>query len=63
MSTTKIIEKVSISKEVNELVAEREKAMENKDWKKADEIREKVKKLGYSIDDAEEGSKVKKIKD
>jgi len=54
-------EKVSISKEVQKLVKEREKARKEKDFKKADELREKIKKLGYVIDDTNKGAKIKKI--
>lgn len=54
-------EKVKISKEVLELVKEREEARDKKDWKKSDELREKIKKLGYEIADSSEGSKVRKI--
>ncbi|MFH1501273.1 MAG: cysteine--tRNA ligase [archaeon] len=54
-------EKITVPDEVIELVGEREQARENKNWKKADELREKIKKLGYQIDDSEEGTKIKKF--
>jgi len=47
--------------EIIELVKEREKARQEKNWKLADEIREKVQKLGYQIQDTSEGPKIKKI--
>lgn len=54
-------EKIKIPKEVEKLIQERNNARKNKDWKKADELRKKVNKLGYTIDDTSKGSFVKKI--
>jgi cysteinyl-tRNA synthetase len=54
-------EKINISKDIKELVKEREKARKNKDWKKSDELREKIKKKGWQVDDIKEGWKIKKI--
>ncbi|MCK4647628.1 cysteine--tRNA ligase [Candidatus Pacearchaeota archaeon] len=53
-------EKIEISRDVKKLVAEREKARKQKDWKTADELRKKINKAGYIIDDTEKGVKVKK---
>lgn len=50
-----------ISEEVQELIKEREKARKNKDWKKSDELRDKIKEFGWQIDDTSEGPKLKKI--
>lgn len=50
----------NIPEEVMKLVDEREDARQNKDWKKADELRDKVKDLGYILEDSKEGPKVKK---
>ncbi len=55
-------EKIIIPNNIRKLADEREKARQNKDWKKADEIREKIKRLGYSIDDDKEGLKIKFLK-
>ena len=55
------IEEVKIPKEVQKLVAEREKARKSKDWKKADDLREKIKILGFIVEDVEDGVKVKKL--
>src|SRR3989339_359135 len=49
-------EKIKIPNEIQKLVEERE----NKDWKKSDELREKINKLGYSLEDKKEGIIVKK---
>jgi len=54
-------EKISVPKEIRKLVDEREKARKKEDWKKADELREKIKKLGFAIDDTEEGSEIRKL--
>jgi len=53
-------EKIKIPNEINKLLTERNSAREEKDWKKADELRAKIKKLGYVIEDTEKGSVVNK---
>ncbi len=53
-------EKISIPKQVSVLVKQREQARKNKDFKKSDELRNKIKKLGYGVDDTEKGPIVKK---
>ncbi|HLC78610.1 MAG TPA: cysteine--tRNA ligase [Candidatus Nanoarchaeia archaeon] len=53
-------EELSIPKEIQKLVHEREEARRNKDWKKSDEIRNKIKELGYLVEDASDGARVKK---
>jgi len=54
-------EEIKIPKNIQELIAEREKARKNKDFKKSDELRERIKTLGYTIEDTSDGPKVKKI--
>jgi cysteinyl-tRNA synthetase len=54
-------EKIEIPVEIKRLVEGRENARINKDFKKSDEIREKIKSLGYKIDDTKEGVKISKI--
>ena len=54
-------EEIKIPAEIKKLVDEREKARKNKDWKKADEIRDKIKELGYMISDTNEGPKITKL--
>ena len=54
-------EKIKIPEEIKRLVEEREDARKMKNWKKADELREKIKKRGWQIDDIKEGYKIKKI--
>ena len=53
-------EKLQIPKEVKELAEERERARKNKDWKKADEIREKINKRGFAVNDTPDGWEIKK---
>lgn len=52
-------EETKIPKEIMVLVKEREKARKEKNWKLSDELREKIKKEGYEIDDTREGTKVR----
>ena len=46
---------------IKKIIKEREKARKRKDWKKADEIRQEIKKLGYWVEDKKEGPKIKRI--
>lgn len=39
----------------------RKQYREKKDWQKADEIRKEIEKLGYEIEDTENGTEIKKI--
>ena len=50
-----------IPKEIMKLVNEREKARKEKDFEKADKIREDLKNRGYLLEDIKEGVRVKKI--
>jgi cysteinyl-tRNA synthetase len=47
--------------EIEEMVSQREEAREQKDFKKADELREQIKNLGYEVEDTVYGPLVKKI--
>ncbi|MBN2478041.1 cysteine--tRNA ligase, partial [Candidatus Micrarchaeota archaeon] len=55
--------KTEISRELQEkiekMILEREDARENKDFKKADRIREELKKMGIILEDTEEGPRWK----
>ncbi len=42
---------VSITPEIETLIKEREQARHEKDWAKADELRDKLQALGYTIQD------------
>lgn len=50
-----------IPEEVKALAQEREEARKNKDFKKSDELRDKINSLGYEIKDSSEGVKISKI--
>lgn len=50
-----------IPDEMLKLVEERTTAKKNKDFKKADEIRNKIKEMGYELVDKKDGVEVKKI--
>jgi len=52
----------SINKEITDLVKEREKARKEKDFARADKIRDKIKEKGFIIEDSSEGPRIKKIK-
>lgn len=52
-------EKKKLSKDVEKLIQEREKARKNKDWKRADSIRGQLRKMGILIEDTPEGVKWK----
>ncbi len=54
-------EKIVIPVEVKKLIDEREDARNKKDWAKADFLRQKIRKLGFKIDDGSEEVKISKI--
>ena len=53
-------EKIKIPEKVKKLVKEREMLRKKKEWKKADEIRKKINKSGFIIEDVKGGVRVKK---
>ncbi|MBD3311421.1 MAG: class I tRNA ligase family protein [Candidatus Magasanikbacteria bacterium] len=55
-----IKEEVEIPSQVQALLDKRAKAREEKDWKKSDEIREEIEKMGYRLEDSDEGQRVVK---
>ncbi|KKG14151.1 cysteinyl-tRNA synthetase [Methanosarcina sp. 2.H.T.1A.6] len=55
--------KEEIPEEVVRLVEEREAARKKKDWKASDALREKIKALGYVVQDTKEGPNVKKTEE
>ena len=52
-------EELSIPKEIQGLINQREQARKNKDFKTSDELRNKIKSLGYLIEDTAEGCRLK----
>ena len=55
------IEQEKIPEEIINIADERKLARDNKDWAKSDELRNKIKDLGYDIKDTESGYKINKI--
>jgi len=46
-----------IEAQVNELIAERNEARKQKQWARSDELRDKLKELGVTIEDSKDGTK------
>ncbi len=53
--------KNTINSEVEELIKNRKQARNNKDWKTADEIRDKLKEMGIVLEDTPQGTKWTRI--
>lgn len=51
----------TIPKEITLLIKQRENFRKNKDWQKSDEIREKIKQMGWAVEDTGEETKIHKI--
>jgi len=49
--------KKSIDSEIQELIDRRQQARKEKDWKTADEIRDKLKEMGIILEDTPQGVK------
>ncbi|MDD3662520.1 MAG: cysteine--tRNA ligase [Candidatus Pacebacteria bacterium] len=56
------LKKEIIPENIKSLIKEREDARERKDWSLSDQIRDKVKNLGYEIKDTDSGQKISKQK-
>jgi cysteinyl-tRNA synthetase len=54
------IKKERAPKKILQLVRQREQYRRERNWRKADEIRRKIEKLGYQIEDTKKGPKIKK---
>jgi len=52
-------EKEKIPENIKKLVEQRELARKEKNWKRADELRDKINKLGYVLDDINKGTEIK----
>ncbi len=50
-----------IPQEILDLVEQRKKARENKDWIKSDELRDLIQSKGYEIKDTKEGTEIKQM--
>jgi cysteinyl-tRNA synthetase len=56
-----IVEKSDVPSEVIKLVNEREEARKNKDWAKADSIRNQILELGWIVEDTPNGFELKSV--
>ncbi len=54
-------EKENLPEEIENILAERKLARENKDFAKSDELRDLLKEKGYEVKDTKEGQKINKI--
>jgi cysteinyl-tRNA synthetase len=57
------VEHLETPREVRDLIEERDRLRDEKDWVASDEIRDKVEQMGYRAEDTEGGTVVKKIQD
>jgi len=56
----KNIKPLKVPTAVKKLAASRLKARQNKDWRKADELRAEIEKLGFLVEDTKEGFEIKR---
>ena len=54
-------EDLEIPKEILNILDERKKARESKEWNKSDVLRDKIKELGYVVKDTKEGQVIEKV--
>ena len=52
---------VKVSQEILNLAEERKQARDEKDFEKSDELRDKIKELGFEIKDVKDGYELVKI--
>ena len=50
-----------IPQEIHDLVAARQKARKDKEWKRSDEIRAELQQKGYTVEDSPSGHRIKKL--
>jgi cysteinyl-tRNA synthetase len=53
--------KLVIPEKIKKIAEERFEARKNKDWAKSDELRDKLKTLGWAVKDSKEGYELTKI--
>jgi len=56
------LEEVESNRQIEELLIDRSKAREMRDWAKADAIREKLRELGITVTDTPDGTTWRKIR-
>ena len=52
---------LTIPDEIHQLVQQRDSARKNRDWRKSDQLRDKLRSLGWVVADSPDGTKVKPI--
>jgi len=52
-------EKIEIPEKIKEMIKEREDLRSKGEWEKSDEVRDKIKELGWLVEDTPEGIKIK----
>jgi cysteinyl-tRNA synthetase len=55
------IEELEIPEEIKKIVEERQKARQEKDWQKSDELRDKLKEQGWNIKDTKDSWELEKL--
>ncbi|HUW71617.1 MAG TPA: cysteine--tRNA ligase [Candidatus Humimicrobiaceae bacterium] len=55
------VKKPKVSQEIKKLVKLREKYRRERTWLKADEVRKKIKQMGYWVEDTKQGPKIKRV--
>lgn len=53
--------KVTVPQEIKDLGTAREKARQEKNWTLADELRQKIEKAGFAVEDTNGKTKIKSI--
>ena len=53
--------KIDVPEDVLKLLEERKQARQNKNWELSDNLRDKIKELGYAVKDTKDGMTVEKI--
>ncbi len=54
-------EEIDIPKKIKDLVKKRNEARKEKNWERADNIREEIKNLGYSVEDSDNESAIRRL--
>jgi len=50
-----------LPEEILEIIEERKKAREDKNWQKSDELRDKLTSLGYNVKDTKDGMIIENV--
>jgi len=53
-----IVELKDLPQEIQSLIKQRMAARENKNWAESDQLRQEIEKLGYTLEDTDEGIRI-----